>query len=290
MRARVRESPASRPPSRSHAPSFLFPLSAAASSPSLSAAPFARLDLTLLFPSRTLVLLLLRVPPRPPPPSILIDRSCTRARSASPYHLVSSPSTRSRASLSPPFSAPSSSSSLFLSACSPSAASSFFVPYSTLSLPDPPWTCRSPLTVLLPCSCAQRGINYSKNLYCYYYRLTIPSQLSSQRRALESSTMRDSVRALPTTSTRRQRGRRRRRRVVDVWCHSGSPRRETRIDFTRVTFFFSLARAKKEDELRRRGHHVSTRLICMNTDERISRERILDRDVRVLKEHIGVFF
>lgn len=154
----------------------------------------------------------------------------------------------------------------------------------------PPWTCRSPLTVLLPCSCAQRGINYSKNLYCYYYRLTIPSQLSSQRRALESSTMRDSVRALPTTSTRRQRGRRRRRRVVDVWCHSGSPRRETRIDFTRVTFFFSLARAKKEDELRRRGHHVSTRLICMNTDERISRERILDRDVRVLKEHIGVFF
>lgn len=60
-----------------------------------------------------------------------------RARSASPYHLVSSPSTRSRASLSPPFSAPSSSSSLFLSACSPSAASSFFVPYSTLSLPDP---------------------------------------------------------------------------------------------------------------------------------------------------------
>lgn len=148
---------------------------------------------------------------------------------------------------------------------------------------------RSPLTVLLPCSCAQRGINYSKNLYCYYYRLTIPSQLWSQRRALESSTMRDSVRALPTTSTRRQRGRRRRRRVVDVWCHSGSPRRETRIDFTRVTFFFSLARAKKEDELRRRGHHVSTRLICMNTDERISRERILDRDVRVLKEHIGVF-
>lgn len=137
VRARDRESPASRPPSRSHAPSFLFPLSAAASSPSLSAAPFARLDLTLLFPSRTLVLLLLRVPPRPPPPSILIDRSYTRARSASPYHLVSSPSTRSRASLSPPFSAPSSSSSLFLSACSPSAASSFFVPYSTLSLPDP---------------------------------------------------------------------------------------------------------------------------------------------------------
>lgn len=87
-------------PSRSRAPSFLFLLSTAASSPTLSAAPFARLDLTLLCPSRTLVLLLLPVPPRPPPPSILIDRSCTRAQSASPYHLVSSPSTRSRSSLS----------------------------------------------------------------------------------------------------------------------------------------------------------------------------------------------
>lgn len=66
-RARDREEsplPHPRPPSRSHAPSFLFLLSAAASSPSLSAAPFARLDLTLLFPSRTLVLLLLPVPPR----------------------------------------------------------------------------------------------------------------------------------------------------------------------------------------------------------------------------------
>jgi len=79
------------------------------------------------------------------------------------------------------------------------------------------------------------------------------------------------------TSTRRQRGRRRRRRVVDVWCHSGSPHRETRIDFTRVTFFFSLARTKKEDELRRRRHHVSTRLICMNTDENFPRKNSTKR-------------
>lgn len=97
--------------------------------------------------------------------------------------------------------------------------------------------------------------------------------------------MRDSVRALPTMSTRRQRGR---RRVVDVWCLSGSPHRETRIDFTRVTFFFSLARARKEDELRRRGHHVSTRLICMNTDENFPRKySTIDRDVRISKKDIG---
>lgn len=176
-RARDRESPAPRSPSRSHAPSFLFLLSTAVSSPSLSAAPFARLDLTLLFPSRTLVLLLLPVPPRPPPPSILIDRSCTRHRA--PLRIISSRLPRlALALLFPPFSALSSSSSLFLSACSPSAASSSFVPYSILSPPGSPTPSRFPA----PCSCARRGINYSKNLYCYYYRLTIPSALEPETR------------------------------------------------------------------------------------------------------------
>lgn len=180
-RARARDCeesplPHPRPPSRSHAPSFLFLLSAVASSPSLSAAPFARLDLTLLFPSRTLVLLLLLVPPR-----FLLVRphrafsSTVRVRGhGAPLRIISSRLPRlalAPLSLSPaPFSAPSSSSFLFLSACSPSAASSSFVLYSTL----PPLELAEPLSSSprFPCSCARRGINYSKNLYCYYYRLT----------------------------------------------------------------------------------------------------------------------
>lgn len=154
-RARAHESPAPRPPSRSHTPSFLFLLSAATSSPFLSAAPFARLDLTLLFPSRTLILLLLPVPPRPPPPSILIDRSCTRARSASPYHLVSSPSTRSSLSLLRSLLLLLPLSSFFLPALLP--------PLLLSSSPvrrSPPsprlWTRRPPLAVSLP-ACT-RGI------------------------------------------------------------------------------------------------------------------------------------
>lgn len=73
-------------------------------------------------------------------------------------------------------SALSSSSFLFLSTCSPSAASSSFVPYSTPP-PLPLWTRRPPLAVR---PLLVRGINYSKNLYCYYYRLTIPSALKPE--------------------------------------------------------------------------------------------------------------
>lgn len=140
-RARDCESPAPRPPSRTHVPSFLFLLSAAASSPSLSAAPFARLDLTLLLllPSRTssscsCSLFLLVRPHR-------AFSSTVRVRGhEAPLRIISSRLPRlALAPLSPPFLAPSSSSSsLFLSACSPSAASSSFVPYSTLlPLPSP---------------------------------------------------------------------------------------------------------------------------------------------------------
>lgn len=150
-RARDCESPAPRPPSRSRAPSFLFLLSAAASSPSLSAAPFARLDLTLLLPSRALSscscsLFLLVRPHR-------AFSSTVRVRGhGAPLRIISSRLPRlALAPLSPPFSAPSSSSSLFLSACSPSAASSSFAPYSILSLPlglaDPPST---PFALSLP--------------------------------------------------------------------------------------------------------------------------------------------
>ena len=186
-RARARKSPASRPPSCSHAPSFLFLLSTAASSPSLSAAPFARLDLTLLFPPRTLVLLL---------PTPCSSSSAPTEHSHRPFvyegmerlsvssRLVSLDSLSHFSlslslSLSSRFTAPSSSSFLFLSACSPSAVSSSFVPYSTLSPLPPlhPLDSSSPSRCSTPCSCARRGINYSKNLYCYYYRLTIPSAL-----------------------------------------------------------------------------------------------------------------
>lgn len=69
------------------------------------------------------------------------------------YHLVSSPSARLFLSLSPPFSAPSSS-SLFLSACSPSAASSSFVPLFD-SPPFPPLNSSTPSRRSTPCSCAR---------------------------------------------------------------------------------------------------------------------------------------
>lgn len=114
---------------------------------------------------------LLPVPPRPPPPNILIDRSCTRAqRSASSYRLVSSRLPRLASLLS----------LLFL-------ASFFFLfplSFCLALLPPPllpsfpllvPRTPRSSSTLPPPCPRARRGINYSKNLYCYYYRLTIPS-------------------------------------------------------------------------------------------------------------------
>lgn len=95
-RARDRESPAPRPPSLLSSSFYLRPLrllvyrrllSRVSTSPSSSLPALSSCSW-------------LPVPPRPPPPSILIDRSCTRARSASPHHLVSSPSTRSRSSLS----------------------------------------------------------------------------------------------------------------------------------------------------------------------------------------------
>lgn len=118
-------------------------------------------------------------PPRPPPPTILIDRSCTRARSASPYHLVSSPSTRSRSSLSlsPPFSLllllPLS--SFFLPALLPPP---FFLRPLFDPSPPLPFGLVAPLSLFRPL--LVRGINYSKNLYCYYYRLTIPSALKPE--------------------------------------------------------------------------------------------------------------
>lgn len=85
---------------------------------------------------------------------------------------------------------------------SPPIADSPSSPSLSLSPPLPPSP--SPLGLAVSLLARARGINYSKNLYCYYYRLTIPSALKPRRRALESSTMRDSVRALPTTSIRRQ--------------------------------------------------------------------------------------
>jgi len=212
-RARDRESPASRPPSRSHAPSFLFLLSVAASSPSLSAAPFARLDLTLLFSSRTLVLLLLPVPPRPPPPSILIDRSCTRAPSASPYHLVSSPSTRSCSSLSCVL-APSSSSSFFLSFCLLSFRRLFLL-RSLFNFP--PLDSLTPSHRFTPCSCARRGINYSKNLYCYYYRLTIPSARDVHSSPVQCATLFAPCRYVNPTTARATTATTGRRCLVPLW-------------------------------------------------------------------------
>lgn len=85
-RARDRESPAPRPPSLLSSSFYLRPLrlllyrrllSRVSTSPSSSLPALSSCSW-------------LPVPPRPPPPSILIDRSCTRARSASPHHLVSS--------------------------------------------------------------------------------------------------------------------------------------------------------------------------------------------------------
>lgn len=99
------------------------------------------------------------------PTDILIDRPCTRAqRSASSYRLVSSPSTRF---------APFSPFPRFLLLHSFFALPALFPPPLPPSSPTRPSLVRQ----LYPSirSRAQRGINYSKNLYCYYYRLTIPS-------------------------------------------------------------------------------------------------------------------
>lgn len=168
-RARDRESPAPRPPSFLSSSFYLRPLrlllyrrllSRVSTSPSSSLPALSSCSW-------------LPVPPRPPPPSILIDRSCTRARSASPHHLVSSPSTRSRSSLS---SVLCSFFFLFpLSFCLLSFRRLFFLRL-LFEPPPPPFGLADPLSL----SARARGINYSKNLYCYYYRLTIPSALKPE--------------------------------------------------------------------------------------------------------------
>lgn len=162
-----------------------------ASTSSSPAPPFL-----LLF--RALVLLLLPVPPRPPPPSILIDRSCTRAQrsASSSYRLVSSPSTRSLFSFL--FFASFFLSSLFLFACSPSAALSFFV----LQLSPPPHPPSLSLSPFYSLFARARAAQYK--LFQKFILLLLSlnhSQRRSQRRALESSTMRDSVRAPSTTTS-----------------------------------------------------------------------------------------
>lgn len=142
-------------------------------SPSLSAAPLARLDLTLSSP--------------PTPFSSCSSAPCSSSSAPTKHshrpfvhkstekrffvssRLVSSPSTRfAPFSPFPRLLLPLSS---FFLPCSPSAASSSFV---LLPVPRAP---RSPSTPPPPAPCprARRGINYSKNLYCYYYRLTIPN-------------------------------------------------------------------------------------------------------------------
>lgn len=194
------------------------------------------------FVVRVLVLLLLPVPPRPPPPSILIDRSCTRAQrsASSSYRLVSSPSTRSLFSF------------LFLAFfffffLFPL---SFFLP-ALLPPPFPPSfsSCLSPsLPIALvrylshhstPCSRARtrRSINYSKNSYCYYYRLTIPS---AGARDGHSSPVQCATLFAPRRLRRQPDGGDSADGDDESWTSGTSsvvPAGETRIDFTRVTFF-----------------------------------------------------
>lgn len=182
-RARARESPAPRPPSRSRTPSFLFHLqplplllyrrllSRVSTSPSSSLPALSSFSCSLF--------LLVR------PHRAFSSTVRVRGHEA-PLRIISS--RLPRLALTPlSLSLLRSLCSFFflfpLSFCLLSFRRLFFLRplFDVLSFSPPPprlWTRRPPLAVSL--LARARGINYSKNLYCYYYRLTIPSALKPE--------------------------------------------------------------------------------------------------------------
>lgn len=250
VHARARSvSRAPRLPSRSRAPSFLFLPSAAVSSLSLSATSFARLDLILPCPFLPPV----RRPRSRPAPAPCSSSSAPTEHSHRPFvyestekrlivvssRLVSLDSFALFVSFPCLLLLLLPLPSFFLSACSPSAAFSSFV--LQLSFPLPPY--RSPSLSLSPFyslfarARTRRSINYSKNSYCYYYRLTIPS---AGARDGHSSPVQCATLFAPRRLRRQPDGGASADGDDESWTSGTSsvvPAGETRIDFTRVTFF-----------------------------------------------------
>lgn len=207
---------------------------------------------------------LLPVPPRPPPPNILIDRSCTRAqRSASSYRLVSSRLPRLASLLSLPFLA----SFFFLF-----PLSFYLALFPPPLLPSSSTPSPGPLARHLP-SLSARPARYK--LFQKFVLLLLSLNHSQRRRAGDGHSSPVQCATLFAPRRLRQFDDSEGGDGDDESWTSGvsllvSLQRDTPGSiFTRVTFFFSLARTNCGAW----GHYVSTRLICMNTDENPLREK-----------------